>query len=100
MNTFFEKISEDLVAALKGRDEVRVSTLRYLISKVNNAKIEKGSDLTDVEILNEINKEVKRHQESIDAYRAGGRQDLVDKEESELAILKSYLPKPFSDEIG
>ena len=98
MNTFFEKISEDLVAALKGRDEVRVSTLRYLISKVNNAKIEKGSDLTDVEILNEINKEVKRHQESIDAYRAGGRQDLVDKEESELAILRSYLPKPFSDE--
>ena len=98
MNTLFEKISQDLASSLKAGDEIRVSTLRFLISKINNAKIEKGSDLTEADVLVEINKEVKRHEESINAYKRGGREDLVSKETQELEILKSYLPPPFTDE--
>ena len=98
MEILIERIGEDLKQALKEGDEIKVSTLRFLISKINNSKIAKGKDLTDEEIIGEIAKEVKRHQESIEAYKKGNRADLVDKEGKELAILKGYLPEPLTDE--
>lgn len=97
MNILLEKINTDLKNALKEKDEAKVSILRFLISKINNAKIAKGSELTAEEVVGEINKEVKRHKESIEAYKKGERQDLVGKEEKELEVLKAYLPQQLNE---
>jgi len=87
-----DKINQELVEALKAHDETRVSTLRFLISGLKNARIAKGADLSDEEILAEIARDAKRHKESIDAYEKAERVELADKEKAELAILMSYLP--------
>jgi uncharacterized protein YqeY len=94
------KLSDDLKQAMRSGDTVRRDTLRMLIASVNNAEIAKQSALTDADILGVISKEVKRHQESIDAFKKGNRADLVAKEEAEMVILQSYLPEQMSrDEI-
>jgi len=98
MDNLFAKIQLDLVESLKQKEEVKTSTLRLVISEVNNAKIKKGKDLEDEEILEVIKKEAKKRQESIAAFKQGERADLAEKEEKELAFLKTYLPKPISDE--
>ncbi|MBI2326991.1 GatB/YqeY domain-containing protein [Candidatus Curtissbacteria bacterium] len=94
----FDKINQDLIEALKAHDAIRVSTLRFLISGLKNARIDKGSDLTDDEVLDEIARDVKRHKESIEAYEKAGRNDLVVKEKTELEILLPYLPTQLSEE--
>lgn len=98
MAVLLARLNQDLAAAVKNRDEVTVSTLRFLLSGIHNLKIEKGADLTDEEVTDEIKKNAKKHKESIEAFRAAGRTDLVEKETAELAILTKYLPEPFSDE--
>jgi len=95
------KISDDIKQAMKSGDTVKRATLRLLISSINNAEIAKQSDLEDSDILGIIAREVKKHQESIDAFKQGNRQDLVDKEEAEMAILQGYLPEQMSrDEVA
>jgi uncharacterized protein YqeY len=95
-----KRITEDLKQAMKSGDTVKRDTLRMLMASVKNAEIAKLAPLNDGEILGAIFKDVKRHQESIDAFKKGNRQDLVDKEEAEMAILQSYLPKQMSrDEV-
>lgn len=96
--SLLQDIQDQSTAALKGGDRVRVSTLRMLISAVKNAAISKyGADseknLTDVDVLETIKKQVKTHRESIEAFTRGGRQDLVDKEKAELLILEAHLSK-------
>ena len=98
MDNLFSKIQKDLTDALKQKDEVKTSTLRLVISEVGNARIAKGGELTDEDITRVISKEAKKRQESIEAFKKGERADLAEKEEKELAILKTYLPEPVSDE--
>lgn len=93
-----DKLKADLVDAQKKQDTVAVSTLRFLLSGLYNAKIAKGGELSDDEVTGEIGREAKRHKESIVAYEAGGRQDLVEKEKAELAVLVKYLPEQLSGE--
>jgi len=82
---------------MKARDEVKVSTLRFLISAIHNAKIDKGQDLTDEDIVGVIQKQIKQRKESIEGFEQGGRADLVEKEKKELAILQEYLPEQLTD---
>jgi len=94
------KLSDDLKQAMRSGDTVKRDTLRMLISSVNNAEIAKQSALVDADILGVISKEVKRRQESIDAFKKGNRPDLVSKEEAEMAVLQTYLPQQMSrDEV-
>ena len=94
------KLSEDLKQAMKSGATVKRDTLRLLITSINYAASAKQSPLTDADVLGAVAKEVKRHQESIDAFKKGNRSDLVAKEEAEMAVLQGYLPKQFSkDEI-
>jgi uncharacterized protein YqeY len=96
-----QKISDDLKQAMKDGDTVKRSVLRMLMASVKNAEIAKQSDLDNSDILGIIAKEVKQHQESIDAFKQGNRQDLVDNETSEMAILQGYLPQQLTrDEIA
>lgn len=100
--TLQEKLMADFKEAMKSHDRVRQSTISFLRSKIKYAEIEKGRDavLTDDDVLKVIFKEVKLHKESIESFKQGNRPDLVAKEEAEMAILNSYLPKQMSrDEI-
>jgi len=93
-------LSDDLKQALRSGDTVKRDTLRMLIASANNAEIARQSALDDADILGVISKEVKRRQESIDAFKKGNRPDLVSKEEAEMAVLQNYLPKQMTrDEI-
>ena len=92
------KIREDLKEALKQRDEARVSVLRMLLSEIKNTEIAQQKPLDEDKILDVISTEVKRHRESIAAFREGNRNDLVAQEEAELSILMGYLPKQMSRE--
>lgn len=98
MAKLFDKISQDLNTALKQKNATRVSTLRYLISHLNNARIAKGGELTDDDVIGEIAKDAKRHKESIEAFERAKRQDLVSQESSQLKILEEYLPAQLADE--
>jgi hypothetical protein len=93
-------LNDDLKQAMKSGDTVKRNTIRLLISSINNAEIAKQAALDKGDILGVIAKEVKRHQESIDAFKLGNRPDLVDKETAEMAILQGYLPKQMThDEV-
>jgi len=91
-----ETIQNDLKTALKERNELQVSTLRLLLSETHNRQIEKQAELVDEDIVGVLRKEVKKRQESIEAYEKGGRQELADKESKELIILSKYLPQEMS----
>jgi len=95
-----QKLKDDLKQALKNADKARVSAIRLIIADVNNAEIAQGAPLDDGSVVGVIAKKVKQYRESIDAFSKGNRQDLVEKEESELAVLLPYLPQQMSrDEI-
>ena len=86
--------------AMKGGDTLRRSVIRLVLAAVKNAEIAKQGALEDSDILGIIAKDVRQHQESIEAFKQGNRQDLVTKEEAELAVLNEYLPKQLTrDEI-
>jgi uncharacterized protein YqeY len=93
-----KRITEDVKQAMKSGDTVKRDTLRMLLSAIKYAESAKLAPLDEGEILGVISKDVKRHQESIDAFKKGNRQDLVDKEAAEQAILQSYLPQQLSRE--
>ena len=93
-----EKIANDMRDAMKAREQIRVATLRMLMAAVKNTEVEKLHELSDDEVLDVVAREAKRRRESIDAFKQGGRDDLVDKESGELAVLEAYLPEKLSDE--
>ena len=95
-----KRITEDMKQAMKAGGTVKRDTLRMLLSSIKNAAGAKLAPLDEGEVLSAISKDVKRHQESIDAFKKGNRADLVSKEEAEMAVLQAYLPKQMSpDEI-
>ena len=93
-----KKIEEDLKKALKAQDKNAVSTLRFLLAAIRNFEIEKQKEITDEEVIQIIQKQIKLRKESIAAFQAGGRQDLAQKEESEAEILSKYLPQQLTEE--
>jgi len=93
-----EKLEADLWQAMKDRDNVKRSTLRLLLAAIKNAEIAKRGSLDNPDILGVVAKEVKQRNESIEAFKQGDRQDLVAREEAEMAILKEYLPRQLSRE--
>lgn len=85
---------------MRKQDVPRRSVIRLVLAAVKNAEIAKLAPLDDSEVLGVISKEVKRHHESIEAFKQGNRSDLVAIEEAELAVLNTYLPRQMSrDEI-
>ena len=91
-----EQIVSDLTAAMKAQDAGRTSTLRMVKAAMMNRKIEKGSDLTDDDIQKLLRSLVKQRRDSIEQYEKAGRQELVDKEAAEIAVIEAYLPQAAS----
>ncbi len=92
------RLGEDYKAALRAGDKLRVSVIRLLTALIKNREVEKRAPLTDGEVMQAISTSCKQRQEAIEQYRQGGRQDLVEKEAAELAILQSYLPAALTGE--
>ena len=96
--TLKEKIQSDFITAVKCRNEDAKMTLNSLKAQITVAeKANKNQSLTDSEVIKVINSAVKQRKQSIEAFQTANRQDLVDREKSELVILLSYLPKPMSE---
>ena len=98
-----EKISEQLNAALKSRNKTLVSTLRLILTAIKERDIanrtsEKKEVVKDVEIIKVLRRMKKQRQESADLYKKGGRQELLEAEESEIKIIDTFLPKQFNEE--
>ncbi len=93
-----EKLQEDMKAAMMARDEARLSTIRFIISDMNYAKIEKQRELTDEDVIGLIERQVKRHKESIEGFEKGNRIEMAAKEKAELEILQAYMPAQMSQE--
>lgn len=92
------KIDQDIKNAMISKDQVRLDVLRFLKSAVKYAALDKsGTPLTDADILQVIQKQIKQRRESIQQFSQSSRQDLAAKEESEVVVLESYLPKQMSD---
>ena len=91
-------LQEAAKAALKSRDTVKLSTLRLLLAAVHNEEIRLRKELGAEEIQKVIATLSKQRSEAIDLYRKGGRNDLAQKEESELEILQAYLPQPLTEQ--
>ncbi|HVR38800.1 MAG TPA: GatB/YqeY domain-containing protein [Thermoanaerobaculia bacterium] len=98
MATLTEKIRADLTDAMKARAAEKTSTLRMLQSALKNEQINLKRELTDEEALSVIRKSVKQRLDSIEQYTKGNRPELAAKEQSEMEILKVYLPAELSDE--
>jgi uncharacterized protein len=95
-----KKLAEDLKQAMKSGATVKRDTLRLLITAINYAESAKQSPMADADVLGVVANQVKRRQESIDAFKKGNRPDLVAREEAEMVILQAYMPQQLSrDEI-
>lgn len=93
-----ERIISDLTAAMKAREAARTSTLRMVKASVMNREIEKGSQLNDDELTKALQSLVKQRRDSIEQYEKAGRQELADKERTEIEVIEAYLPQAASRE--
>jgi uncharacterized protein YqeY len=87
-----ERLDEDLKAAMRAREQLRLDTIRGLKSAIKYREIEIMKSLDDAGVLGVVASEIKRRRDSVEQYRAGNRQDLVEKEEAEIVVLQAYLP--------
>jgi uncharacterized protein YqeY len=99
-----EQVQIDLTASMRARDEDRTRTLRLLRAAIKNLEVARtdpksaqhGQPLSEGDLLAVVEKELKQRRDSIDAFRKGGREDLVAKEQSEVGVLEQYLPTRMS----
>jgi len=94
-----QQIIADLTASMKAQDASRTSTLRMVKAALVNREIEKGAELDDAELSKLLRSLVKQRRDSIEQYEKGGRQDLAAKEQSEIAIIETYLPQAAAREV-
>jgi hypothetical protein len=93
-----EQITKDMTAAMKAREELRLSTLRMVKAALKNKEVEKLAPLDDKEVLAVLGTLIKQRKDSIEQFTRGGRQDLADKEAAEIRIIESYMPQAASQE--
>lgn len=91
--SLLETIVADMTAAMKAKDADKLSTLRMAKANLMNRKIEKGSELTDEEVMKALQSLVKQRRDSIEQYENAGRPDLAAKEAVEIAVIEVYLPQ-------
>lgn len=93
----FEKLQDEMKEAMKARDNVKRDCLRSVLSEIKNATVNAGKEITDDACLKVLQKAAKQREDSIKCFMSGNRADLAQKENAELEILKSFLPKMLSE---
>jgi len=91
--TLVDRIQQDMVAAMKSKDEARLSALRMVKSALQNRKVEKMAPLDDKEAQAVLVTLIKQRKEAVEQFTKGGRQEMADKEAAEIGVIESYLPK-------
>ena len=94
--TLQDRIETAMRDSMRARDERRTQTLRMAMSAAHNRQIELGKALTDEDYIDILGKQLKQRRESIEAFRAGGREAMAANEEAEAAILAEFLPEPLT----
>jgi uncharacterized protein len=93
-----ERVQTDIATAMRAGDGLRRDVLRMVASAAYNVEKREGHPLTDDEYLAVLGREVKTRRESVEAFRAGGREDLAAREEAEIAVIAEYLPAALSED--
>ena len=96
-----DQITEDMKAAMRARDSERLGTIRLLTAAMKQKEVDERVELDDPMVIAIVDKLVKQRKDSIEAFTKAARQDLVDKETAEMAVLQGYLPARLSaDEVA
>jgi uncharacterized protein YqeY len=96
-----DQITEDMKTAMRAKEADRLSTIRLLLAAIKQREVDERITLDDAAIVGVVDKLIKQRKDSITAFQAAGRTDLVDKESAELAVLQAYLPARMSaDEVA
>jgi uncharacterized protein YqeY len=93
-----EKIQSHMAEAMRGKDQLRLSVLRMMKTAIKNKEVEKMKVLDEGEAIAVLNTLVKQRKDSAEQFRAGGREEMAQKEEAEIKIIEDYLPAAASEE--
>jgi uncharacterized protein YqeY len=93
-----EQVQKDMTAAMRAREELRLSTLRMVKAAFKNKEVEKRGPLDEKEALAVLSTLIKQRKDSIEQFTRGGRQELADKEAAEIRIIESYMPRAAGEE--
>jgi len=92
-----EKLQDDIKAAMRAKEGDKLTTLRLITAAIKQKEVDERIELTDPAVLSILEKMIKQRKDSIAQFQLGGRQDLVDKEQAELALLMAYMPAQMSE---
>lgn len=96
--TISEQVQKDMIAAMRARDELRLSTLRMVKTALENKRVEKRAALDDKESQQVLSTLIKQRKDSVEQFSKGGRQEMADKEAAEIKIIEAYLPQAAGEE--
>jgi uncharacterized protein YqeY len=95
--TLKETLSEDMKSAMRAKDSEKLATIRLINAAIKQREVDERIELGDDQVLSVIEKMIKQRKDSITQFEAGGRQDLADKEKSEITVLAAYMPAQMSE---
>ena len=95
--TLKDRIKEEMKGALRSREQGRLEAIRMLLAAIQRREVDERITLDDTQVMAVIEKLVRQGRDSVEQFRQGGRQDLVDKESRDIAVWESYLPEPLSE---
>ena len=93
-----DQITDDMKTAMRAKDSERLSTIRLVLAEIKRREVDERIELDDTQVTAVVEKLIKQRKDSITQFENGGRQDLADKEKSELTVLAAYMPAGLSDE--
>ena len=96
MGTLKERITDDMKAAMRSGEKERLGVIRMITSGIKQREVDERISLDDAQVLSVLEKMIKQRKESIEQFKAGNRQDLVDKESAEIVLLQGYMPSQLS----
>jgi hypothetical protein len=97
LGTLKERITEDMKAAMRSGEKERLGVIRMITAAIKQREVDERIALDDSQVLSVLEKMIKQRKESVEQFKAGNRQDLVDKEASEITLLQGYMPSQLSD---
>ena len=92
-----DQITEDMKAAMRAKDSVRLGSIRLLQAAIQRKEVDERIQLDDAQVMAVVEKLIKQSRDSIEQYRKGGRDDLVQKEQQDIAVWERYLPEPLDE---
>ena len=96
MSTLKERITEDMKAAMRSGEKERLGVIRMITAAIKQREVDERISLEDAQVLSVLEKMIKQRKESVEQFKAGNRQDLVDKEAAEITLLQGYMPSQLS----